>query len=255
MSKEKIQSINTPLVSIITVVYNADFFLDKFLKNVFSFKSSLVEIIIIDGKSTDNTIKILEQNDKNIDFWLSEKDLGIYDAMNKATKFAKGKWFYFIGVDDIILPDFKIMMERLVDEKTIYYGNVIHNGKCIISKSNKKNIARYNICHQAIFYPKSVFNSYNYNIKYNVNADYQLNILCFGDKTHTFLYYNLNIAIHTSGGYSSTAIDGAFAINKTKLIKENLGLIVYIKYLWHNKRGCLKKAVFFLHKSQLIFIN
>lgn len=221
-----------PLVSIICVTYNAEKYVEHFLKNVSPYKSPSVELVIIDGCSTDNTFKILESNKEIITFLLCEPDKGIYDAMNKAARAAKGKWLYFIGVDDSILPDFSRFLNYLKDDATIYYGNVTQNNKRIISATSKKNIARYNICHQAIFYPAYVFDQYEYNIDYKVNADYHLNILCFGDPNLRFTYHDLDVADHASGGYSANAVDVKFNKEKTALVRQNLGLKTFVKYLW-----------------------
>ncbi|RZL68787.1 MAG: glycosyltransferase [Pedobacter sp.] len=221
-----------PLVSIICVTYNAEKHIKHFLKNIALYKSPFVELVIIDGQSTDNTVTILENNREIINFFLSEPDKGIYDAMNKAANVAKGKWLYFLGADDSILPDFGRFLNYLKDDSAIYYGNVVQNGKRIISATNKKNIARYNICHQAIFYPSQVFKKYKYDLAYKVNADYHLNILCFGDHNLKFVYHDLNIADHASGGYSANNVDVRFNKEKTTLIRQNLGLKTFIKYLW-----------------------
>ena len=93
------------LLSIIIATYNAEKTLQRCLDSIIVQKSEEVELIIIDGGSTDNTVSIIKRNYKIIDYWISEKDKGIYDALNKGIDKANGKWIQFVGSDDFILPD------------------------------------------------------------------------------------------------------------------------------------------------------
>ena len=225
-----------PTLSIITVIKNAGEHLEKFLKDIDSFLDDEVELIMVDGGSTDQTCELLQADQKTIDYWISEPDKGIYDAMNKASHLSKGQWLLFLGVDDNLLEDFSIMKSNLLVNDTIYYGNVIHNGKKIISKATSIALSRFNICHQSIFYPKSVFEKYSYKLTYPVCADYYLNIQCKGDPDFKFQYYNLDIANHADGGFSSQVIDEAFNKDKQSLIRDNLGFYTLLKYkIWNFK--------------------
>ena len=90
-----------PLFSIITVVYNGEKYLEKTIESVIKQKFKNFEYIVIDGGSTDNSVKIIEKFEKKIDYWVSEKDRGIYDAFNKGMRVSKGKFIGFINSDDI----------------------------------------------------------------------------------------------------------------------------------------------------------
>ncbi len=81
---------NLPLVSVITVVLNNKKFLQQSINSVLNQSYKNYEHIIIDGKSTDGTLNILKKNNSKIDYWVSEKDRGIYDAMNKGIKLSRG---------------------------------------------------------------------------------------------------------------------------------------------------------------------
>ncbi|WP_420156188.1 glycosyltransferase, partial [Siphonobacter sp.] len=95
-----------PLVSVILVTHNAEKCLQACLDSIFRQTYPRIEIIIMDGASTDATVSILEANTEKITFWRSEEDQGIYDAMNKALEYVRGEWVYFIGADDELTHEF-----------------------------------------------------------------------------------------------------------------------------------------------------
>jgi len=92
---------NLPLVSIITVVLNNKKFLEQSINSVLNQSYKNYELIIIDGKSTDGTLEILKKKNLKIDYWISEKDKGIYDAMNKGIKLSRGSIIAILNSDDI----------------------------------------------------------------------------------------------------------------------------------------------------------
>jgi len=92
-------------ISIIIATYNADQVLRRCLNSVVNQLNSEVELIVIDGRSKDTTLNIIENYKSNISYMISEDDTGIYDAWNKGIAKARGEWIMFIGADDILLPD------------------------------------------------------------------------------------------------------------------------------------------------------
>ena len=97
---------DSPFFTIITVVLNGDKFLERSIKSVLNQSFENFELLIIDGKSTDNTLEIVRKfaNDKRLKC-TSESDSGIYDAMNKGIHKAKGEWIYFLGYDDFLIDN------------------------------------------------------------------------------------------------------------------------------------------------------
>ena len=92
---------NLPLVSIITVVLNNKKFLEQSINSIQNQRYKNHEHIIIDGKSTDGTVKILRKNNLKIDYWISQKDRGIYSAMNKGMKLSRGSLIVMLNSDDV----------------------------------------------------------------------------------------------------------------------------------------------------------
>ena len=106
-SKFKIQhsTLNQlPLITVITVVYNGEKCLEETIQSVINQTYPNVEYIIIDGGSTDGTLDIIKKYEDSIDYWVSEKDKGIYDAMNKGIELAFGNLIGILGGDDIFFP-------------------------------------------------------------------------------------------------------------------------------------------------------
>lgn len=94
-----------PKISIVTPSYNQGKFLEKTIQSVINQGYENLEYIIIDGGSTDNSVEIIKKYESHIDFWVSEKDNGQSDAINKGFSHATGDIFYWINSDDFLLPN------------------------------------------------------------------------------------------------------------------------------------------------------
>jgi GT2 family glycosyltransferase len=219
------------MISIIIVTYNASATLQKCLDSIFCQKYPDIETIIIDGESSDNTVKILEKNATRITYWKSEKDEGIYDAMNKALKHITGQWVYFIGADDELLTGFSDMAEELNDPSAIYYANVFAEGSKRVGKLTSYQFAKFGSYHQAIIYPKTVFEKYKFDTRYKISADFALTLKLYGDKAFHFIYKDYVLANFNHTGISGTQIDIPFQKDKSGLILENFGLKTWIRYM------------------------
>lgn len=231
-----------PKVSLIIVTYNAARTLQGCLNSIYSQTYPNMEIIVMDGDSDDGTIQILENNSGKITYWKSEKDSGIYHAMNKALAHVSGEWISFLGADDELEEGFSKMARELKDPYSIYYGNVIYKGKKCSGKLKAYQQAKLGIFHQAIIYPSEVFKKYLYNTKYKVFADYALNMTCFGDSKFKFTYKDYIIAKYNDTGVSSNVMDPAFEQDKGKLIFRNFGMEVYLRYIFRKLKGKLNQA-------------
>jgi glycosyltransferase involved in cell wall biosynthesis len=97
-------TVNRPLVTVITAVYNGQEYMAGCLRSVLSQDYPNIEHIVMDGASSDGTVDVLRQYDDQIALWQSEPDAGVYDAWNKALAKARGEWICFLGVDDEFLP-------------------------------------------------------------------------------------------------------------------------------------------------------
>jgi len=94
-----------PFFSVIIVNYNGGLYLESAIKSVLNQNNSLFELIIIDGKSTDNSLDIINNHSSNIDYFISEKDEGQSDAFNKGFNLARGEYFLWLNSDDLLMPN------------------------------------------------------------------------------------------------------------------------------------------------------
>ncbi len=116
-----------PLITIITIVFNGEKFLEDAIKSVINQTYDNIEYIIIDGNSKDGTLDIIKKYESKIDLWISEPDEGIYDAMNKGIGLANGEVIGLLNADDYYESDSleKIQKKHITDSADIYYGNMI----------------------------------------------------------------------------------------------------------------------------------
>ncbi len=223
-------------VTIITVVKNAEKVIPVLFNSVRKFKTADVEFMVLDGSSTDDTVNLIKQNEDIIDIWLSEPDKGIYDAMNKAVKLAHGQWLIFLGADDEILEGFNDMIAALKQDNCIYYGKVFFHNAIITGKiENDYRLTKTNICHQAIFYPKIVFEKYSYETEYIKCADYVLNLKLWNDPDFKFIYSDYLVANFPKGGFSTYTEDALFDSRRNQLFKQYLKPTSYYRYLYRTE--------------------
>jgi glycosyltransferase involved in cell wall biosynthesis len=224
-----------PLITVIMPTFNIADTLDRAIQSVLEQSYDNVELVILDGGSTDGTVDILRKHEDSIDYWRSQPDDGIYDAMNQGVDLARGSWLFFMGGDDVLVNNLRRVVPKLRSNKCIYYGdaywptrNRVYDGKFTWVKLTDRNI-----CHQAIFYPAHVFDSYRYDIAYGVTADYDLNIKAWADGRFKFCYIGELVSIfNDAGGRSFVVTPEAFLRDKDKLIEAAFGDRMRRRGLW-----------------------
>jgi glycosyltransferase involved in cell wall biosynthesis len=203
---------NEKLVTIITVVFNAKAYLEETIKSIVNHLSSNIEYIIIDGGSTDGTLDIIHKYEHAINYWISEKDDGIYDAMNKAKKMSSGKWLLYINAGDILLADFSLALENIlsVDDGVVAvlagvnvcdeFGRFLFVKRASI-RGGRNFLFKMPACHQGIFYRRLPMKQFD--------LGYQI----ISDKVHLYEIYkdygissiytlSLVVSSYRLGGYS-----------------------------------------------------
>lgn len=201
-----------PLVSILTVVYNGKAHIEQSIKSVLAQSYPNIEYIIIDGASTDGTIDIIKKYEANISIFISEKDSGIYNAMNKGLKLAKGEIIAILNADDYYYPE---TIQQVVDKfeqspADVVYGNMTKlrefSGQQYL-KEVQPNIEFMEqtmpIFHPATFIKKQVYDEVGvFNETYRLSADYDLIYRIYkADKQ--FEYINKALTVFRIGGASN----------------------------------------------------
>jgi len=187
-----------PLITVITVVYNGAKYLEETILSVINQTYPNVEYIIIDGGSTDGTIDIIKKYEDYIDYWVSEKDKGIYDAMNKGWLITHPTAFtVYLGAGDKV-----VSLPLINTDNEIIYGNVYIGG--VLFESTLKNGFKYgnSVHHQALFIAKKLSINPPFNIKYKVYADFDFNLRLF-KSGYKFKFDPSCISYALPGGSSS----------------------------------------------------
>ncbi|WP_243370851.1 glycosyltransferase [Geotalea sp. SG265] len=220
---------NNQAITIVTPTYNAAKDIEACILSVANQTYPHKEHLIVDGLSSDGTLDIVKKYSAEYPHikFISEKDNGIYDAMNKSIDIAAGEWIYFLGADDVLFDETVlagIFDTPYIGPFEIVYGNVlwgdtgtIYDGKFSLLKLMDKNI-----CHQAIFYTKALFNKVgNFDLNYRTWADYLFNIKCFSSDEIRIKYIDRIVAKYGTHGVSSQMNDPDFMREKASILKAN----------------------------------
>ena len=215
------------LFSIIIISYNTK---DEFIKTLNSVKRQTYkkyEVIIIDGYSNDGTIDLIKKiKDKRINF-LIEKDNGIYDAMNKGVKKAKGEWTIFLNSGDLF-KDANVLkkVHKIINKKSdIVFGNTVIDNKDILYYKSSKFFNNLTLqipfCHQSVFTRTKLLKKNKFNLNYKICSDFNLFVKLY-KKKHVFQKIKPIISIIISGGLSDSSRLRVFYENYNILKKNKM---------------------------------
>lgn len=170
--------------TIITINYNNGKELRNTIESVTNQTFRDVEYIVVDGGSTDNSVEVIKEYADRIDFWISERDKGVYNAMNKGLSHAHGEYVNFMNSGDSfhsprVLED----IDRQIGDADILFGNVfnpgsgrryggIKAGSEVTFLTLKKEI----LCHQGTFYRRAIFDRHPYDESLKLIADWKVNV-------------------------------------------------------------------------------
>jgi glycosyltransferase involved in cell wall biosynthesis len=201
-----------PLFSIITVVLNNDKYLEKTIKSVINQKSKNFEYIIIDGGSKDSSLEIIKKYKNKINYFVSEKDNGIYDAFNKGMKIARGKFICIVNSDDILKNNALSIIKNYIDQNPkidFIFGSVIKHWGVLHGYRPEKIKYSWGFysSHSTGFYVKreSAKKIGLYNLKYKYHADYDYFYRMIVKKKMKGIATKKNeiVGIFRRGGFSS----------------------------------------------------
>ncbi|AKF24361.1 hypothetical protein YH65_02335 [Sulfurovum lithotrophicum] len=195
-------------VTVVTVVYNCEDTIEETIKSVLSQTYPHIEYIIIDGASKDNTLDIINKYEDQIDVIVSEKDKGIYDAMNKAIQMATGEWINFMNAGDSFASDdvlSKIFEGHDVSDYDFIYGEHYWKDSDTkhLVKTRPLELMWQKICfsHQSLFSRTNLMKDKPYDLAYKIVCDYE-NYFSRYMEGKKFLKVDFPIAVFLAGGFS-----------------------------------------------------
>lgn len=244
-------------LSIITINLNNKSGLIKTINSVINQEFTDFEWIIIDGASTDGSKQLIEQYTQYITYWISEPDKGIYNAMNKGIKIAKGEYCLFLNSGDYLAS--KYTLKRVFSHNytaDIFIGNILYNTLPISRRFGFHSdyitcydIIKGSIAHQASFIKKELFNKYGYydeNLK--IVSDWKFFLYTIVEKGCSVKYINEDIAYYDISGISSTQIP-IFKEERKKVLLEFLPKSVINDYQFTIQQSEIRKY----HISRILY--
>ncbi len=230
-----------PLISVITVNLNNVDGLKKTMKSVFEQTWQEFEYIVIDGESTDGSKILIENNNDKINFWVSEKDSGIYNAMNKGIKAATGKYLLFLNSGDWLFEStvFDKVTKKLFG-CDVLYGNMIKvfpDGKQHLDKGVNgdeitfKTFAEGTINHSSSLIKRDLFIKFgNYDENLKIVSDWKFFLITLGLNNADVKYLDYAFSYFDMTGISNTNIK---LRNRERLqvLREDIPFPIYSDYL------------------------
>lgn len=223
-------------LTIITITYNAEQFLERTIQSVANQRVQDFEYLIIDGGSKDGTLQIIKNHEKSVTRWISEKDKGIYDAMNKGLELASGDFVWFMNAGDQIHDNQVVekLFEQIPNNADVYYGETLfvnNDGlgvglrSVITPHSLPKNLTwkdfRYGmvVCHQAFIVRKSIAPKYRLDHFYSADIDWEIKCLKVAQKVTNL---NITVAKYLTGGFSIKNLKYSL-LDRYEILKTHFG--------------------------------
>jgi len=224
-----------PTISIISVAYNNKAGLEKTIHSVLQQTFTNYELIVVDGGSTDGTKELLESYGNKINYWVSEKDKGIYNAMNKGVVVATGDYLLMLNSGDFLVDEY--ILQKVVDAKldsAIVYGNVVWKTDMEMyegsfpSTLTFKFFLNYSLGHQAAFIRKDVHTIVGlYDEHLRIMSDWKLFVLSMCKFNLSYKHISIPISVCSRDGISCKPESANFiAEEKTSVLQQEFPLFL-----------------------------
>jgi len=238
-----------PKVSVIVAVYNGAETLQRCIDSVANQTYSSIELIIMDGGSTDGTVDIIKENQDVIAYWELKPDRGISHAWNKGVDKATGEWIYFLGADDYLYDE--NVMENFVSKVDAYdagslilYGSIMHcdGEKRIIIGQEWDNLSlrlRDGMCipHQGAFHHKELFKLCGiFDEHYKIAGDYDLVMRSLVFDTPKFMP-DFVVANMSAGGLSNCRYKRWEVLCEFREIQKKMGVPLTVFFVYQQLKA------------------
>lgn len=229
---KKERSTEGPLISIVTVVFNGEAFLERTIESVLGQDYGNVEYIIIDGASTDGTLEIIKRYEDQLDLWVSEPDKGIYDAMNKGLLLCRGDLIGMINADDHYVENIftKVVQCSLQNTaKNIFHGDIFidYGTGTKVKKARQPGfLLKYwemVLNHPSFFVRRKLYDEELFDTELRVCSDHKWTLSAYLKDPHQFQYIPEPIAWFSAGG-ASMSIPLSKVIREGNKVSRDLGM-------------------------------
>ena len=207
-----------PVITVVTVVRNGEPLLERTIRSVLDQTYEAVELIIIDGGSTDGTLDIIRRYDPKITYWMSEPDKGIYDAMNKGIERATGAWICFLNAGDTFSHEHLLaeLAKDLHDDRDVLFGrheDIFGDGYTRTpALGDLRDLWKGMVfSHQSMLVRTETMKQMKFNSKNRIAADYEFIFMLYAQKRR---FHAVDRVI------SRVLADGFSASNNIELIRQ-----------------------------------
>ena len=197
-------------LSIITVNLDDKSGLSRTVESIKNQNFQDFEFIIIDGGSKDESLEVIKENETLIDYWVSEKDSGIYNAMNKGINKASGKYILFLNSGDYLLSKDALSIDFKTITQDIVYGHLTHNNNNVLNTSAYKDnidlgfFFKSTLPHGSTFIKRELFLNYGlYKTDYIIVSDWIFFLERIVIDSCSTLNLNKAVSVFTLGGIST----------------------------------------------------
>lgn len=238
-------------VSIIIATHNAEKYIRRALDSVLKQQNITFECLVIDGKSTDSTVDILRSYEDKITY-ISEKDKGIFDALNKGVRMAQYEWIYILGADDELISSTSLadlLSGDDVNDKDVVYGNIMvryPDGTLIQNHSKHYSLVRRCMfaCHQGIIMKRRcILELGGFSLKYPLCADFDLIQRAYLNgykfkQTQVFVAYYFSKGVSSQNLYRNL-ISSYYVLKKNRSVR-----YPFLIFTYSLLRGSLRNFVY-----------
>jgi len=231
---------NLPKISVVTVCYNSAKTLERTIASVLSQDYPNLEYLIIDGGSTDGTVDIIRRYESQLAYWCSEVDKGIYDAMNKGIRLAKGEWIHLLNADDWYIE--RDVWSRVIPHfysLKVNYMSMVHRWESGRERLYRFKFRRWPLYysaylpHPALVVHRSQYDAVGlYNTDYRMAADHDMIMRLVHRYPGNFI--DIPFVVMQQGGLSEA--HRGRALKEMQAITEKNGLPAFLaKFFYHIK--------------------